>query len=390
MLLGGMDGDSMSWDDFETPTGPAADTLLSGSSSVWAMSPLSAAADSEGTAQGVTLQQLIQQASNGKHSEQLASAMACQPLPACPAGSAAWSVAGPTATPNSLGCSLSSSFHSVPLPTVQLPQAVCSIGGFSNSSLAPAGAADAGSWSGQSRGRTSFAGEVMMMQDSRGACADSWVPMGSSLPSTGFSSTLYMQTQQLHSSNSSLLQWDDPAACGSLDTDALALMSAGLAAVSAGADAAARMVPAHAQHAPVGINSVSVNSLDDSVDSTTAGLLAQAGGMDTSLNLQQQQQLQLANYTLGFTGYSISANGTAQGACALAAPCSLGQQLPPAGVPVSAQDGVDVPVAMQAVSVRCQRTSAMAVAQLKLQQLLAVEQIQLQLQDEVMRLLPLI
>lgn len=383
MLLAGMDGDLVSWDDFDSPTGAAADTLLSGSA-VWAMSPLSVAADSEGAAEGVTLQHLIQQASNAKRSQQIASAMACQPLPACPAsGRVPWSNAGP-ATPNSMGCSLGSSIHSVPQPAVQLPQAACSIGGFSNSSLAPASAA-AGSRAGYSIGRTSFAGEVLMLQDNRYGCPDSQVPMGSSLPSTGLSSSpLYMQTQQLHSSNSSL-QWDDPFAGASPNTDPLALISAQLAAVRAGADAAARMVPAHAQHVPIPTAGVSVNMLGGSVDSASTGLLS--GGMDgLGISLSLQQQMQLAHSTLGFTGYSTSANGTAQGPGVLMAPCSLGQPLPPAGVPVSAQGGVDGPAAMGADS----NASAMTVAQLKLQQLLAVEQIQQQLQNEVMRLLPLI
>jgi hypothetical protein len=194
-----------------------------------------------------------------------------------------------------------------------------------------------------------------------------------------------MHTQQLHSSNSSLLQWEDRVAGGSADTDTIALINAQLAAVRAGTDAAASVAPAHTQHTPLGVNSVPVNMLGCSVDSTSAGLLA--GGMDglgTSLNLQQQ--LQLANDTLGYTRYSISTDSTAQGASALSAPCSLGQQLPPAGAPVSAQGGVHRSAALAADS----NAAAMAVAQLKLQQLLAVEQIQQQLQNEVMRLLPLI
>lgn len=155
------------------------------------------------------------------------------------------------------------------------------------------------------------------------------------------------------------------------------------------------------------------SSLDDSVvlgsslDNDSTGLLS--GGLrcawgSSGLGPQQQQQLQLANNSaLSFAGISTNSTSTVPVHCSV--PLSThahslqgASLLPSAAVQLSLGCGMGgvsgMPVtgggAAAATAADSNAMAAAFAAQLKLQQLLAVEQIQQQLQEEVLRLLPLI
>lgn len=412
-MLGGAE-DSVSWDDIDSPTNPAAGSMLSCGSPAWAVSPLPATAgDSMRTQpQPVTLQQvLLQQQALSEHSRELACSLPGAPLVARTAGSAGWGMPAQQVMNISLGSTAAGSYHSLPLLSVQLPshalqaaqgtssnalqvpQPAGSIAGLSCSSLV------GGSWDGQGPlSGASYCADDMTLQDSLCLGPDGQLQLGSSPPMSQFmgSPLLPVQAQVLQHSNSSLRQWADPSgacAAGSPGTDTLALISAQLAAVRAGAGAsagpAARVAhsaraPAHAQSA----FSAPVGMLGSSLDSSGSALLSNgcAEGLGGSMGLPQQ--LQLSNNALIFMGGNSVSVSTAPVATSLGAvSCSAQQAMLPGAHAASAHGGMG---GVGAGAAADGNAMAVAVAQLKLQQLVAVEQIQQQLQEEVMRLLPLI
>lgn len=143
-------------------------------------------------------------------------------------------------------------------------------------------------------------------------------------------------------------------------------------------------------------NSLTATSVGDAFGS--CGLLGEFNP-DTMDSMAVQQQLQLASNALGLgAGGGIGSYGAAHGSnttpsvpisIPMAAPVDKQQQhaLSTGAASVPQHTGC---VTGHAASMPNDNAMAVAVAQLKLQQLMAVEQIQQQLQDEVMRLLPLI
>lgn len=330
----------------------------------------------------------------------------------------------PPAAQQRLGATLgsSSSFYSLPLaaplqaPSSQAVQAVAAVNSLSAS--LPTG----GVWGGCQEDSLAgpLFGTATAPQDTTSMCADNLAVFGSSAARARFNPMPPpCQGQQLLSGSNSSLPWlPEPAWSGRAYSPAtaadttLALMSQ-LAGAHGGGDAAMHVTAAPAARTHSGLGSVLPScalgaSLDNvvlgsSLDSDSTGLLS--GGLRcawSSSGLAPQQQLQLANSSaLSYAGISTNSTSAAPVHCSV--PLSTHRHslqgaalLPSAAVQMSPgcqMGGVaGMPLSGGADAAAAADSNAMAVAcaQLKLQQLLAVEQIQQQLQEEVLRLLPLI
>lgn len=369
-------------------------------------------------------------------------------LPQPPADAFPW----PLAAQQRLGATLvsSSSFHSLPLtgalqsPASQPGQAVAAVSSSLSASL-PSG----GIWGGCRQDLLppagSLFGAAIVPQDRQSSMcvADNLTLFGSSAPGSGFMKPMPppCQDQQLlsgSSSNSSLPWLAEPSwsggqpcspagAAAAAATDAtLAELLSRLAAATGHAgscvDAAVHVAAAApaAAHTHSGMSGLlpscglgtSLDSvvLGSSLDSYSTGLLSgchERAVQSSSGLLASQQQLQLANNssTLSFSDIrhtsSTSSMHTAHMPCSVplsnhghslqGVPLlpSAAVQLGP-GCQISAVAGMPLSNGPAVAAAADSNAMAAAVAQIKLQQLLAVEQIQQQLQEEVLRLLPLI
>lgn len=340
----------------------------------------------------------------------------------------------PPAATQRLGAALGScsSFHSLSLaaplqaPSSQAVQAVAAVNSLS-ASLPTGGIWGGCCQEGSLAGRL-FGGTGTAPQDTTSMCADNLAVFGSSAPRAGFSpmpSPCQGQQQLLRGSNSnSSLTWlPEPAwsgrACSPATAADTTLALSQLAGVHGGGDAAVHVAAAPAARTHSGRGSMlpscvlgaSLDSvvLGSSLDSDSNGLLS--GGLRCAWSSSGlgPQQLQLANSSaLSYAGISTNSPSAAPAHCSV--PLSahsrhslpMGAPLLPSAAAAAVQmspgcqmgGGAGMPLsgAAAAAAVAAADSNAMAVAcaQLKLQQLLAVEQIQQQLQEEVLRLLPLI
>jgi len=296
--------------------------------------------------------------------------------------------AGPWAS-QSLDLSLSSSFHSCPLLTLMpTPTATAAptAGGsptvHSGGSLVSAAAG--GSWMGPVVLGQPYDTEYLVLQDTL-LLSGSLEP-GSFMGGTALSTAHLAQQQQQQASNGLLHQaeWDvllhntPPGGGGPLS----AVLAAPTTTPAAAAAVAQRSAFAQA----------AVCRAPSLLDGCGSGLGVLPGYPDvlhstTSLH----QQLQLANSSLGFTTNCPAPAAVAKSSASapISIPAALGRtQGMQATAAAAVQQGPHTPSVLQPHSAGT--THAVAVAQMKLQQLMAVERIQQQLQEEVMRLLPLI
>jgi hypothetical protein len=261
-------------------------------------------------------------------------------------------------------------------------------------------------------------------------CNSSNLLLSSSLPSSSYlSAPLPQVSSQLcnSSSNNVLFQPHGPEmhpAGTSPVPDTLALLRQQLAAARVGANAGVGVsaAPPMAPRRQSSFGTVSASLLGTSMDDFAPAVMLSGGSSVLwGNNLTLQQHLQLPEATLGLSSAASGGNRTYERS--LSGPCGIpgGLEAPPvpsalhvgsvpAGsalhssshVPNMSAGLLGLPVQMLAPNqhhngggAACGGDSGsggnlMVVAQLKLQQLMAVEQMQQQLQDEVMRLLPLI
>lgn len=214
-------------------------------------------------------------------------------------------------------------------------------------------------------------------------------PLPTVLQSAQYCSPLTQYQQQQHKGLSHSLSGPLP----SLDTSCPIDLDSTLALISQ------QLAAAHAGSGTVLSGSLLGTSLDGlgpgvlSAYGEGPGLPAYTEGLLSTSELSLHQQMQLASKTLGFAGSAGS--GSASGPISIPSALHSGALLSaPATSTGAAAGGAElyvgwVPASLGA-SLRRHSNSAMVVAQLKLQQLMAVEQVQQQLQEEVLRLLPLI
>lgn len=300
--------------------------------------------------------------------------------------------AGPWAA-QSLDLSLSSSFHSCPLLTLMpTPTATAAL---------PAGSSptvhSSGSLVSAAAGGSSWMGPVLLGQqpyDSEDLVLQDTLLLSGSLDPGGFMggaalSTAHLVQQQQHSNgllHQADMEWDvlphntPPGGGGGPLSAVLAAPAAPTATPAAAAAAAQRSAFAQAAvcRAP---------SLLDGCGSGLGLLPGYPDALHSTASLHQA--LQLANSSLGFTT-SCPAPAAAKSSVSapISIPAALGRTQGMQATAAAVQQGAHTPSVLQPQS--ADTTHAVAVAQLKLQQLMAVECIQQQLQVEVIRLLPLI